>query len=191
MQPGEHQTLLLEALRVEGEAQRRLLAGDGEAGRRGMRDASARYRASWEVAPPRSFGRLIGMLKAAVIGGNGAREALYARHAVGDEPDSPAAWYALAVAALVQADDALARRAAAQMREATPEFGRAAAAVAALAERDPEAYRDALRAIVADFEGREEHLTGVAIADTALMLDLLADRRGMAVRPSSALVPII
>ena len=44
-------------------------------------------------------------------------------------------------------------------------------------------------AIVADFEGRDEHLTGVAIADTALMFVRLAEARGMAFRPSSRLLP--
>jgi hypothetical protein len=43
--------------------------------------------------------------------------------------------------------------------------------------------------IVADFEGRSEHLTGVPIADTALMLERFAERRGLAARPSSALLP--
>jgi hypothetical protein len=42
-------------------------------------------------------------------------------------------------------------------------------------------------AIVADFEGRDEHLTGVPIADTALMLERLAG--GLASRPASPLLP--
>ena len=37
----------------------------------------------------------------------------------------------------------------------------------------------ALQAIVADFEGRDAHLTGVAIADTAVMLESLAARWGI------------
>jgi hypothetical protein len=44
-------------------------------------------------------------------------------------------------------------------------------------------------AIVADFEGRDEHLTGVPIADTALMLERLAGARGLAAHPASALLP--
>ena len=66
---------------------------------------------------------------------------------------------------------------------------RAAAAIDALAAGDTAAYGDAVAAIVADFEGRDEHLTGVAIADTALMLERLAEARGMASRPSSPLLP--
>jgi hypothetical protein len=45
------------------------------------------------------------------------------------------------------------------------------------------------RAIVEDFEGREAHLTGVPIADTALMLERLAERRGLAAHPESLLLP--
>ena len=68
-------------------------------------------------------------------------------------------------------------------------FGRAAGAVVALARRDRQAYAGMLAAIVADFEAREEHLTGVPIADTALVLDRLAERRGMAAHPRSPLLP--
>ena len=62
-------------------------------------------------------------------------------------------------------------------------------AVAALAGRDREAYAAAIAAIVADFEAREEHLTGVPIADTVLVLERLAERRGIAVHPRSPLLP--
>jgi hypothetical protein len=49
----------------------------------------------------------------------------------------------------------------------------------------------ALAAIVRDFEERTEHLTGVAIADTALMLSELARRRGMAVAIESPVLPAL
>jgi len=50
-------------------------------------------------------------------------------------------------------------------------------------ERSP-AYEAALHQIVADFAAREQHLSGVAIADTALVLERLAAGRGMAVEPA-------
>jgi hypothetical protein len=75
------------------------------------------------------------------------------------------------------------------MREGSPAFGRAADAIAALAGGDGEGYAAAVRAIVADFEGRDEHLTGVPIADTALMLERLAASRGLAAAPRSSLLP--
>ena len=53
----------------------------------------------------------------------------------------------------------------------------------ALARRDEPAYAAALRAVIADFEARDLHLTGVAIADTALVLERLAEPRGLAQRP--------
>jgi hypothetical protein len=193
MPPGEHRDAMVEAIALEGTAHRALLAGDAATATDILRTAAARYRASWELAPPRSYGRLIGMLKALVIAGDdeAARDgAAYVRAQVGETDASPPAWYALAIAALVEGDDALAARAAEGMGAAGVEpFLRTAAAVDALARADGAAYAGALAAIVADFEARDEHLTGVPIADTALMLERLADARGIAARPRSALLP--
>jgi hypothetical protein len=185
-----HLDVLRDAMATEGEAQRALLAGDSEAARAGLREASRLYRASWELAPPGSYGRLIGMLKAAAIAGDAQAEAAYVREQIAEPGASRPAHYALAIAALVEGDDDRAATAAAGMREGSPAFVRAAEAIAALAARDAQAYAEALREIVADFEGREEHVTGVPIADTALMLERLADARGLAARPSSPLLPV-
>jgi hypothetical protein len=112
------------------------------------------------------------------------------RPRAGSDPEgSPAASYVRAVAALVEDDDEAAARAADGMRGASPAFANAADAIAALARRDAGAYAAALSAIVADFEAREEHLTGVAIADTAVMLERLAAPRGLARRPRSRVLP--
>jgi uncharacterized protein YbjT (DUF2867 family) len=75
------------------------------------------------------------------------------------------------------------------MREGSPPFARAAEAIDALAAGDAERYAGAVRAVVADFEGRGEHLTGVPIADTALMLERLAAARGLAAGVTSPLLP--
>jgi hypothetical protein len=174
---------------LEGDGYRRLLAGDAKDARPLLREAAAAYRRSWEVAPPRSFGRLVGMLKAAVIAGGGADEASYVRARLGAGGDSPASWYALGIVALVEGDDGLARRAGAGMREGSAAFGRAADALEALVDGDRERYARAVRAIVADFERREKHLTGVPIADTALMFEVLAQRRGLTARAKSDLLP--
>src|SRR3954452_5491796 len=206
MPAGEHRDAMADAIALEGEAHRALLAGDAATARARLRAAAERYRASWELAPPRSFGRLIGMLKALVIADDddGARDAArYVREQVSDADASPPAWYALGIAALIDADDALAGRAAERHQPRAPAAGaaggwrvggvepflRTAAAVDALARRDGAAYATAAAAIVADFEARDEHLTGVPIADTALMLERLAARRGIAARPRSALLP--
>ncbi len=174
---------------LEASGQRRLLAGEDAAAAPLLRAAADAYRASWEQAPPASYGRLIGMLKAAVLAGGGEDEAAYARRELPGEPDGPPAAYALAIAALVQDDDATASAAAAQMRGASEAFARAADAITALTDGDRPAYGQAVEAIVADFEHRDDHLTGVPIADTAVMLECFARRRGMAAEPSSAVMP--
>jgi hypothetical protein len=184
------QEAMEDAIRIEAEGHRLLLAGDSSAAGR-MRAAADRYRSSWEQSPPRSYGRLIGMLKAAVIAGGGTEEAVYAREQLGEIADSPPSWYVLAIAALVLDDDAAAARAAEQMRGGSEPFARTADAISGLVRRDGAAYEAALRAIVADFELREEHLTGVPIADTALMLERLAERRGLVARVASPLLPAL
>lgn len=188
--PGEqHLVLLREAIALEADAHRALLAGDEVAARDGLRAASDRYRASWDAAPPDAYGRLVGMVKAAVLAGEAATAARFVRAAVPEPPPSPTSAYALAVAALVAGDTEVAERAAEVMRGGSAAFGRAADAVAALAGGDASAYAATVEAIVADFAEREDHLTGVAIADTALMLERLAGGRGMAASPASPLMP--
>ena len=188
MEPGPHVEEMEAAIRADGEGLRALLDGDDERARERLAEAVARYRASWELAPPRSYGRLVGMLKAAVIAGDAGEVAAYARSQV-PEADSPPSAYVLAIAALVEGDDAAAPAAAAGMRAGSPAFGRAADAIEALAGGDAGAYGAAVRAIVADFESREEHLTGVPVADTALMLERLAEPRSLAAHPESAMLP--
>jgi hypothetical protein len=183
----DHAELLVRAIEAEGRAHRALLAGADAADE--LRAASRLYRESWEAAPPASYGRLIGMLKAAVLAGDAGEAALYARGSLGDAAGSAPAGYALAIAALVQGDDDEAAAAAEAMRGGSEAMVRAADAIAALAAGDEAAYAEAVRAIVVDFEGRDQHLTGVPIADTALMLERLAAARGMAAGVESPLLP--
>ena len=154
------------------------------------------YRRSWEASPPRAYGRLVGMLKAATIAGEGPAPARYVLRTLGKEGDSPTSWYAIGLAALLTGDDALAITAARGMRDAAADlstgrepFERAAETLSALAYRNADRYAEALAAILADFEAREDHLTGVEIADTALMFERIAARRGIEARPDSALLP--
>lgn len=186
----EKQRLLREAVASEAEGYRLMLAGEHARAREPLERAAGLYRASWEAAGPRSFGRLIGMLKAAVLAGGGEREARYVRDELGDEADSAASRYALAVAALVDGDDELARRAAADLRADGEAFERTADAIDALVAGDRPRYARAVAAIVADAEARDVHLTGVAIADTALFLSRLAARRGVATDVDSPLLPL-
>ena len=103
--------------------------------------------------------------------------------------ESPTAAYALALACLAAGDDTAAESAAAQMAHGGEAFERTAAALGALARRDEDAYASALRAILSDFEARDQHLTGVAFADTVLVLERLAEARGLAQHPASPLLP--
>jgi len=186
---GPHLDLLLAAIAVEGRGHTALLAGEETSAADAMVEAAELYRQSWELASPTAYGRLIGMLKAAVIAGDATTAAAYAKTQLRDPVETPSASYALAIAALVEGDDATALAASSGMRSASPAFLRAAEAIDGLAGGDGDRYAAAVLAIVADFEGREEHLTGVPIADTAIMLERLAQARGLACRPVSPLLP--
>jgi hypothetical protein len=188
-----HQELLTAAIEHDGAAQRALMEGDLEATRAGFLAAAELYRQSWDEAPPRSYGRLVGLLKASVLSGEDPRRASdYVRSALAEDADagdSPTASYALALAALVAGDDDDAARRAEAMRGGSEAFERTASAIAALAARDSEAYGAAVEEIVRDFEQRSAHLTGVAIADTALALERLAAPRGLAAGVQSEMLP--
>lgn len=178
------------AIERDGAAQRALLAGDEAAARQAFAEAADLYRRSWEVASATSYGRLIGMLKSGVLAGGGEDQARYARSQLADDgSDSAAASYARALSALILSDREGADRWSDQMRSGGEAFTRTAAAISALADGDARAYATALEQIVHDFEARAEHLTGVAIADTAAMLQQLAARRGLAAELHSAVLP--
>ncbi|MEA2298879.1 MAG: hypothetical protein QOF77_1815 [Solirubrobacteraceae bacterium] len=190
MEAEAHRELMAAAIAREEIAHRAALAGELEASRAAFRDAAASYRASWESASPTSFGRLVGMLKAAILAGDAADEAAYVeRTLAGGDATSPTAAYAQAIAGLVLGDDRRAAEWARSMRGASPAFERTATAILALAAADAAAYRTAVEEIVGDFASRESHLTGVPIADTALMLEELARPRGLAVGLDGPLTP--
>jgi hypothetical protein len=186
---GAHRALQAAAVVADAAAQRRLLAGDEAGAESFLRESERLYRESWDVAPPGGYGRLVGMLKSAILLRDAAGAAAYARAALSADDDSPTAAYALALAALAAGDDDVAAEEAGRMATGGEAFARTAGALAALAQRDEAAYAAGLAEVIADFELRDLHLTGVAIADTALVLERLADPRGLAQRPSSALLP--
>jgi hypothetical protein len=177
---GQH---LNAALAAEADAYRALLArSDAKRELNAARDA---YLASHAETGARSWGRLLGALKMAILAGDGI-EAI-ARQAVAETEaaDSPASAYvrALALVCLGEAPDV------APMLSAGDAFARTGRALAALAAGDAAAYASALAEIVADFEARDQHLSGVPVADTALVLERLAEARGIAAHPQSPLVP--
>jgi hypothetical protein len=174
---------LNDALAAEARAYRALLAGqDAVPALVAARDA---YLSSHAETGPASWGRLVGALKMAVLAGDG--EADIARRALAEvgEADTAASGYLRALAQVTLGDVPE----VATMLAAGESFARTGRALQALGAGDRAAYATGLAEIVADFEGRDQHLSGVAIADTALVLERLAAPRGMAVRPPSPLVP--
>ena len=187
------QELVTAAIERDGEGQRALMEGELPASREAFRAAAELYWQSWEEAPPRSYGRLVGMLKSTVLAGEDARpSARRVRAALADDSDaagSPTASYALALAALIEGDDAAAAASAEAMRGGSDAFDRTAGAIAGLAAGDRDAYAAAIEEIVRDFEQRPKHLTGIAIADTALVMERLAAPRGLAAGVHSEVLP--
>lgn len=185
-----HQELLTAAIEREAEAQQALFTHDSAAAHAAFAEAAELYRSSWEEAPPTSYGRLVGMLKAGVLAGEGAAQAEYVRSELGSRGrDSATASYAQALAALITGEASAAASWSEAMRAGGDAFARTAEAIAALAARDKGRYQASVEAMIADFEARQEHLTGVAIADTALMLQRLAAERGMAIPLVSSVLP--
>ena len=190
MEPGPHLDLLTKGVEHDGVAFRHLLSGEKTRAAAELEAAADHYRRSWELAPPRSYGRLVAMLTSAVLAGDAAEESACARDALAGACDSPTSCYALAIAAVVEGDDALALDAIEGMRAGGEAFERAADGLEAIVRSDESGVADAVAAIVADFESRKHYLTGVPIADTALMVEALATTRGLFPRrPFSAWLP--
>jgi hypothetical protein len=185
----EHRALQAAAVEADAAAQRCLMAGDPAGAEPHLRVAEQRYRESWAAAPTGGYGRLVGMLKAAILRGDASEAADYVLAALAFGTESPTAAYALALACLAAGDDVAGSAAAEQMAAGGEAFERTAAALVALARHDEAGYAAALRAVIADFEARDLHLTGVPIADTALVLERLAEPRGLAQHPASPLLP--
>jgi hypothetical protein len=169
-----------------------LMAGRRDEATAWLVRAAERYRESWPLAPPGSWGRPIGALKSRLIAGDleGARaDALWALEAGASESDSPIGMYAGALARLVLGADAEARGPAEALRGRDDFPGAVADAVAALGGRDAKAFETAIRALLADFEARDEFLEDTPVADTVLALQVLARERGLAVELASPLLP--
>ncbi len=169
-----------------------LMAGCREEASAWLVRAAERYRESWPLAPPESWGRPIGALKSRLIAGDleGARmDALWALEAGASRSESPIGVYAAALARLVLGADAEAHATAEALRGRDDFPGPVADALSALAAHDGAGYDAAIQALVADFETRDEFLEDAPVADTVLALQALARGRGLEVELSSPLVP--
>ena len=154
--------------------------------------AAARYRESFAEAPPDSWGRPIGAIKSLVLAGDWAaaeEAARWALEAGAAEAGSPIGRYAAALALLVLGDDKAARQHADAIR-LRDDFPRPVGdALAFLAAQDVPGYTEAVEAVLESFETRDEYLEDMPVADTVLVLQALAERRGIAAELSSSLLP--
>ena len=170
-----------------------LMAGRRDDAAGWLARAADRWRESFAEAPPGSWGRPIGAIKARVLAGDwdaAADEARFALDAGAAESESPIGRYAAALAALVLGEDEQARlhADAVRARDNFPEaVGDALAYLAAGTDRI--GYIEAIEDVLESFEIREEYLEDVPVADTVLVLQALAAKRDLAAELSSPLLP--
>ena len=154
--------------------------------------AATRYRESYALAPPGSWGRPIGALKSRILAGDwdGAeQEARWALDEGAAEAESPIGRYAAALALLTLRRDEEARPIASSLRERDDFPPDVADALTTLAAGDSHGYTLAVESVLRSFEQRDEYLEDMPVADTAIVLQALAARRRMAADLASALLP--
>jgi hypothetical protein len=156
-----------------------LMAHDPEASA-WLRRAAARWRESWSGGE--SWGRPIGALKASLLAHDEPAVEELARWTLelgSATAESPIGRYAGAIALLALGRWPEARHVAESLRRHDDFPHPVADALAYIAADDVVGYVEAVEAVVRSFETREEYLEDVAVADTALVLAELAQRRGI------------
>ena len=155
--------------------------------------AADRYRESMAEAPPGSWGRPIGTMKALVLAGDwdGAEEAArWTLELDAADTPSPIGLYAATLAHLILGDDEAARPLAGSLRERDDFPQDVADSLATIAATDRLGYVYAVESVLESFATRDEYLEDMPVADTVIVLQALAARRGIAADlPSSPLLP--
>jgi hypothetical protein len=154
--------------------------------------AAERYRESFADAPPDSWGRPIGAVKARVIAGDwdgAAADARWTLDAGAATAASSIGRYAAALAFLVLEDYEQARLHADAIRTRDDFPAEVGDALAFVAAHDVVGYAIAVDSVLESFESRDEYLEDMPVADTVLVLQALAARRGVAAELSSPLLP--
>lgn len=164
----------------------------GAEGREWFARAADAYRESWEHAPPESWGRPLGAIKARIVAGDwdgAADDARWTLEIGAAGSESPIGRYAaaLAFAVLGEWDDVRVHADYARTHETFP--NEVADALAFIAAEDVVGYVEAVEDVLESFETREQYLEDVPVADTVLVLQALAVRRGMPAELSSPLLP--
>ena len=157
-----------------------LMAGD-PAAVEWLRRAAARWRESYRGGE--SWGRPVGALKALLLARDdvAADEVAHWTLELGAATsESPIGRYAGALALLTLGRYPEARHVAESLRERDDFPHDVADALATIAAHDLVGYAEAIDSVVTSFEVREEFLEDAKVADTALVLQVLAERRGIA-----------
>jgi hypothetical protein len=169
-----------------------LMAGDAAGSRAWLQRAAERYRESYSAAPPGSWGRPIGALKAHVLADDwdaATRDAQWALDEGAGRAESPIGRYAAALAYVVLGRWEDARVLADGLRTHAGFPSDVADALAYISGDDPLGYTEGVESVLASFEARDEYLEDVPVADTVLVLQALARRRGIEVALTSELLP--
>jgi tetratricopeptide (TPR) repeat protein len=170
-----------------------LMLGDGEAAAKRFQDAAGTYVASYADAPPGSWGRLIAMMKAAILAEDWTAAEEYAKKTLEEgalDSTSAIGAYAAALALLTLGRDEDARPPASTLRDRDDFPPAVADALATLAAEDTAGYTIAVEEVLESFEQRDEYLEDIQVADTVLVLQALARRRDMAAElRASAVLP--
>ena len=170
----------------------RLMAGDTEGGREWFARAVERYRESYELAPPGSWGRPIAILKARILAGDwdaAESDARWTLEQGAGNAESPIGRYAATLALLVLGRDQEARALADGLRTRDDFPAPVADALAYIAAEDTLGYSDAVETVLESFATREDYLEDLPAADTVVVLQAFAARRDMAAELSSPLLP--
>jgi hypothetical protein len=170
-----------------------LMQGDEDQAAEWFHRAADRYQESMEEAPPDSWGRPIGAMKALVLAVDWDDAEDTARWALGlvgvaDTP-SPIGRYAATLAHLILGEDEEARSLASSLRESEDFPQDVADSLAALAAGDRLGYAYAIESVLESFVTRDEYLEDIPVADTVLVLQALAEHRDIAADLSSPLLP--
>jgi hypothetical protein len=188
---GRQKQLVRVAMAAGGAGLARLMQGRRAEAAGWFSRSAERYRESYDGAPPGSWGRLIGALKSRILAGDWTGAADDAQWALDQRPGesgSPIGAYAGVLALLTLAEDELASRASQAVK--SPDFPEAVAdALVALAAHEREGYAESVKRVLESFETREEYLEDIPVADTVIVLEGLAARRGLSAGLTSPLLP--
>jgi tetratricopeptide (TPR) repeat protein len=154
--------------------------------------AAETYRESIVDAPAGSWGRPIGAMKALVLAGDwGAAEeaARWTLEYGAGEAESPIGRYAAALALLILGRDQEAIEHADAIRTRDDFPNDVGGALFFIAAQDAVGYTGAVEGVLESFETRDDYLEDIPVADTVLVLQAFATRRGIEAELSSPLLP--